>query len=117
MQISGFSYACHLRDQFDLPTVYNNESSLTCQVNQNQVINAYDLSHSGSIIFMDCALGVTVYMLPQIQSSNSAGREDVTVSIIWMNTSTRLQHTIDVLTPVNCECDLVCMVFMKFISQ
>ena len=79
--------------------------------------NAYDLSLSGSVVVMDCALGITVYVLPQIQSSNSAGRENVNTSIIWMNPSTGLRHTIDVLSPVNCECGLVCMVFMKSISQ
>jgi len=38
VQINGFSYACRLRDMFDLPTLYNNESSLTCLVSQNQVM-------------------------------------------------------------------------------
>jgi len=71
--------------------------------------NAYDLSPSGSIVILDCDLGVTVYMLPQIQSSSSSGREDVTISIIWMNPSTGLRHTIDALTPVSCECGLVCI--------
>ena len=44
MQISGFSYICSLGGTVNLPTVYNNESSLTCVVNQNQVIySRYDL--------------------------------------------------------------------------
>ena len=38
MQISGFRYVCSLGGTVTLPAVYNNESSLTCRVNQNQVI-------------------------------------------------------------------------------
>ena len=38
MQISGFSYICSLGGTVNLPAVYNNESSLTCRVNQNQVM-------------------------------------------------------------------------------
>ena len=36
-QISGFRYICSLGGNVNLSTVYNNESSLTCKVNQNQV--------------------------------------------------------------------------------
>ena len=70
---------------------------------------------SDSVVYR-CAVGVTVCMLPQILSSSSTGRENVTISIIW-NPSTGPPHTIDLLTPVSCECGLVCMVFMKSVSQ
>ena len=44
MQISGFRYICSLRGTVNLTTVYNNESSLTCRVNQNQVMHSkYDI--------------------------------------------------------------------------
>ena len=36
-QIGGFRYICSLGGNVNLSTVYNNESSLTCRVNQNQV--------------------------------------------------------------------------------
>ena len=36
-QINGFRYNCTLGGTVNLPTVYNDESSLTCRVNQNQV--------------------------------------------------------------------------------
>ena len=39
MQISGFRYNCNLGGTVNLPAVYNNENSLTCRVNQNQVMH------------------------------------------------------------------------------
>ena len=39
MQISGFRYICSLRGTVNLPTVCNNKSSLTCRVNQNEVMH------------------------------------------------------------------------------
>ena len=39
MQIMGFSYICRLRGTVNLTAIYNNDSMITCMVNQTQVIN------------------------------------------------------------------------------
>ena len=52
-QISGFRYICSLGGTINLPTAYNNESSLNCVVNQNQVIySRYNKNLTTIVIYL-----------------------------------------------------------------
>ena len=103
---------CSLGGNVNLSTVYNNESSLTCRVNQNQV-------HLCELVMPLVGKKVDVLSLnksidtnfAQISSSSSTGSENTTISIVWIIGSLR-RHPIDLRTPVNSECILVTVLFI-----
>lgn len=95
---------CRLKGTVDLPTIYNNDSMITCMVNRTQVIE-YDLildynAKGKNVILKSHTL--VFYTLPQILFSNFIGREDITISIVWVIASSGRHHLIDI--PVTSEC-------------
>ena len=123
-QISGFRYNCSLRGTVNLTTVYNNESSLTCVVDQNQVMHCrcdlimsikrkpFFFIHCYYSKYILCTCTSVLCTPPQILSSSSAGLENITISIVWEIVSSGRQHPIDLRTPVSSQCILVSVVFI-----
>ena len=116
IQISGFSYICSLGGTVNLPSVYSNESSLTCRVNQDQVMY-WGMTHKWNEKLVFIVYILVLCKPPQISSSSSTGRENVTISIVWEIPSSGRQHPIDLLTPVNSECILVSILFTMTIVE
>ena len=54
-----------------------------------------------------CTCTSVICTPPQILSSNSTGRENITISIVWESASSGRQHSIEHRTPVSSECIIV----------